>query len=90
MENCPKCGYKNEENSVECLSCGVILNKEKLLERIRANEEALSIKHEKLKKAKALRETDQQDLKTVPRVKMTVYSFSRESLVTIRRFHKSP
>ena len=48
MENCPKCGYKNEENSVECLSCGVILNKEKLLERIRANEEALSIKHEKL------------------------------------------
>jgi hypothetical protein len=54
MKNCSKCGYKNEENSLECLSCGVILNKEKLLERIRANEEALSIKQEKLKKAKAL------------------------------------
>ena len=47
MKNCSKCGYKNEENSLECLSCGVILNKEKLLERIRANEEALSIKQEK-------------------------------------------
>ena len=78
MKNCSKCGYKNEENSLECLSCGVILNKEKLLERIRANEEALSIKQEKLKKAKALRKTNRQDLKAEAKAKMTVYSFKRE------------
>jgi hypothetical protein len=79
MENCPKCDYKNEENSLECLSCGVILNKEKLLERIRANEEALSkIRQEKFKKAKAPGKKNQQDLKTQAKAKMTVYSFRRE------------
>jgi transcription initiation factor TFIIIB Brf1 subunit/transcription initiation factor TFIIB len=78
MENCPKCGYKNEENSVECSSCGVILNREKLLEQIKAKEKALSIKQEKLKKATAHRKTNQQDLKTQAKTKMTVYSFRRE------------
>ena len=78
MENCPRCGNKNEENSIECFSCGVILNKEKFLERIRANEEALSIKQEKFKKVKALRKTNRQDLQSEAKAKMTVYSFKRE------------
>jgi uncharacterized Zn finger protein (UPF0148 family) len=78
METCPKCGYKNEENSVECPSCGVILNREKILEQIKAKEKALSIKQEKLKKATAHRKTNQPDLKTEAKAKMTVYSFRRE------------
>ena len=85
METCPKCGYKNEENSVECSSCGVILNREELLEQIKAKEKALSIKQEKLKKAKAHRKTNQPDLKAEAKAKMTVYSFRREVNLTVEK-----
>jgi len=78
MENCPKCGYKNEANSVECSSCGVILNREKLLEQINAKEKALSIKQEALKKTKVLREAKRQEMEAQAETGMTVYSFSRE------------
>ena len=78
MENCPKCGHKNEANSVECSSCGVILNREKLLEQINAKEKTLSIKQEALKKTKALREAKQQVEKVKWEPEMTVYSFTRE------------
>ena len=85
MENCPKCGYKNEVNSVECSSCGVILNKEKLLEQISAKEKALSIKQEALKKTRALREAKRQDVKAEVEAKMTVYSFRREVKLPIEK-----
>lgn len=84
MENCPKCGHKNKVNSVECSSCGVILNKEKLLEQISAKEKALSIKQEELKKTRALREAKRQEVKTKVEAKMTVYSFSREVKLPIK------
>jgi len=78
MENCPKCGHKIEANSVECPYCGVILNKEKLLEQINAKEKALSIKQEELKEIKAISETKRQ--RAIARIgtKKTVYSFRRE------------
>ncbi|MEN8232099.1 MAG: SRPBCC family protein [Thermodesulfobacteriota bacterium] len=85
MENCPKCGYKNEVNSVECSSCGVILNKEKLLEQISAKEKALSIKQEALKKTRALREAKRQEVKAEVEAKMTVYSFRREVNLPIEK-----
>ncbi len=85
MENCPKCGYKNEVNSVECSSCGVILNKEKLLEQISAKEKALSIKQEALKKTRALREAKRQEVKAEVEAKMTVYSFRREVKLPIEK-----
>jgi len=78
MENCPKCGHKNEENSVECSYCGVILNKEKLIEQISAKEKALLIKQEELKKTKAISETKRQREIAKIGAKMAVYSFSRE------------
>jgi len=78
MENCPKCGHRNEANSVECSSCGVILNREKLLDQISAKEKAVSIKQEALKKTKALREAKRQVVKAQVETEMTVYSFSRE------------
>jgi len=85
MENCPKCGYKNEVNSVECSSCGVIFNKEKLLEKISAKEKALSIKQEALKKTRALREAKRQEVKAEVEAKMTVYSFRREVKLPIEK-----
>jgi transcription initiation factor TFIIIB Brf1 subunit/transcription initiation factor TFIIB len=78
MENCPKCGYKNEVNSVECTSCGVILNKEKILEQIRAKEKALSIKQEGLRKTRTLREAKRQEVKAKVGARITLYSFRRE------------